>query len=64
MKAKKIIETALLAFGVICFIFICSEPAGGTSIRAWILTEVAWLAALACDALLIRKIDTDGPRKP
>lgn len=64
MKAKKIIETALLAIGLVCFIFICSEPAEGTSTKTWILGELAWLSALTCDMVLIRIIDNQSSRQP
>ena len=57
MKTK-LIESFLLALGVICFICLCSEPAESTeateglTAAQYAIWEASWLAALGLDILL------------
>ena len=60
---NSIIETALIVFGLICFILICSEPAEGTSTGKWLLGEVALFALLIGDALLCTHLGKRQKRK-
>jgi len=46
---KRIIETALFVFGIICFVCICSEPAEDTTTKSWLVWELSWWLALAAD---------------
>ena len=54
---KRIIETALLVFGIICFICICSEPAEDTTTKSWLVWELSWWLALVADAIILRLLD-------
>lgn len=57
---KSIIEKALLAFGVICFVCICCEPAEDAPTKAWIIWEISWWTALAADMLACWLLDRKG----
>jgi len=54
---KTIINGALGLFAAIALVCICSEPATGTSLGAWILWESAWMTALILDAKLFDYLD-------
>lgn len=57
---KSVIEKALLAFGIICFVCICSEPSEDTPTKTWIIWEICWWAALLADAAVLRLLDRKG----
>ena len=57
---KKAIEVMLLVIGVVCFVFLCSEPAQGAATRSWVIWEICWFAGLLVDVAIAEVLDRKG----